>query len=75
MPSTITGAGMPVTSSRVGTMSITWPNWVRMPPASVMCPGHEIAMPWRVPPKKDGTCFVHLNGVSKAQVQPTAMWG
>ena len=26
-------------------------------------------MPWRVPPKKDGICFVHLNGVSNAQAQ------
>ena len=34
--------------------------------------GQEIAMPWRVPPKKDGTCLVHLYGVSKAQAQGTA---
>ena len=31
-------------------------------------------MPLRVPPKNDGTCFVHLNGVSNAQAHGTAMW-
>jgi hypothetical protein len=37
--------------------------------------GHEIAMPWRVPPKCEAICLVHWNGVSKAQAQPTAMCG
>ena len=65
---------MPVTSSSVGTMSITWWNCQRTPPLSVMWPGQEIAMPWRVPPKNDGTCLVHLYGVSNAQAQGTAKW-
>ena len=26
-------------------------------------------MPWRVPPKCEATCLVHLNGVSNAQDQ------
>src|SRR5262245_40545400 len=50
----------------VGTMSITWWNCVRMPPASLMRFGHEITRPLRVPPKCEATCFVHWNGVSKA---------
>ena len=45
MPSTITGAGLPVTSRIVGTMSITWWNYQRRPPLSLMCPGQEIAIP------------------------------
>ena len=56
-------------------MSITWWNWVRMPPTSLMWPGQEIAMPWRVPPKCDATCLVHLNGVSNAHDHCTAMCG
>jgi hypothetical protein len=28
----------------------------------------------RVPPKCEAICLVQLNGVSKAHVQPTAMW-
>ena len=44
-------------------------------PASLMWPGHEIAMPWRVPPKCEATCLVHLNGVSKAHDQATDMCG
>ena len=31
-------------------------------------------MPWRVPPKCEAICLVHVNGVSNAQVQGTAMW-
>ncbi len=46
-----------------------------MPPVSLMRAGQEIAMPWRVPPKCEATCLVHLNGVSKAQDQATAMCG
>jgi formylglycine-generating enzyme len=34
--------------------------------------GQAIAMPCRVPPKCDATCFVHLNGVSNAHDQATA---
>jgi len=52
-----------------------WWNWLRTPPVSLMRAGHEIAMPCRVPPKCDATCFDHLNGVSNAHAQPTAMWG
>jgi hypothetical protein len=74
MPSTDTGAGMPVTSNSVGTMSMTWWNCQRMPPLSVIRAGQETAMPWRVPPKNDGTCFVHLYGVSNAQAHGTAKW-
>ena len=32
-------------------------------------------MPWRVPPKCEPICLVHLNGVSKAHDQATAMCG
>jgi len=32
-------------------------------------------MPWRVPPKWDATCLVHLKGVSNAHAQQTDMWG
>src|ERR1035441_6308580 len=66
MPSTYSGAWIPVASRIVGTMSMMWWNWVRIPPGSSMCPGHEIARPCRVPPKCDAICLVHLNGVSKA---------
>ena len=75
MPLTITGAGMPVASRIVGTMSIMWWNWVRMPPASLMRSGQAMAMPCRVPPKCDATCLVHLNGVSNAHDHATAMCG
>src|SRR5215475_11281612 len=75
MPLTITGAGMLLASRMVGTKSIMWWNWVRMPPASLIRLGQAIAMPCRVPPKCEATCFVHLNGVSNAHDQATAMWG
>ena len=48
---------------------------MRTPPASLMRAGHEIAMPWRVPPKCEAICLVHLNGVSKAHDHATAMCG
>src|SRR5262249_40462542 len=75
MPSTYSGAWIPVASKIVGTMSMTWWNCVRMRPLSVMRAGHEMAMPCRVPPKCEATCLVHLNGVSDAQDQATDMWG
>src|SRR5262245_34772121 len=75
MPLTINGAGMAVASRRVGTMSIMWWNWVRMPPTSLMRLGQAIAMPCRVPPKWDATCLVHLNGVSNAHDHATDMCG
>src|SRR3954453_14218338 len=75
MPLTKSGALMPVASRIVGTISMMWWNWVRMPPASLMRSGHEIARPCRVPPKCEATCFVYLNGVSNAHDHPTAMCG
>ena len=74
MPLTETGAGRPVASRTVGTMSMKWWNWLRMPPASLILFGHAMHMPCLVPPKCEAICLVHLNGVSNAQVQPTAMW-
>ena len=75
MPSTSSGALMPVASRIVGTMSITWWNWLRMPPLSLITFGQEMAMPWRTPPKCDAICLVQENGVSNAQVHGTAMCG
>src|SRR5262245_40969987 len=74
-PLTMTGAEIPVASSSVGTMSIMWWNWVRIPPLSLTRAGQDMTIPCRVPPKCDATCFVHLNGVSKAHDHATAMWG
>ncbi len=75
MPFTITGAWTPLASRMVGTISITWWNWLRIPPGSLMCPGQDMTMPWRVPPKNEATCLVHLNGVSKAHDHATDMCG
>ncbi len=75
MPSIVSGAGMPVASRMVGTMSMMWWNWRRMPPTSLMWPGQDMATPCAVPPKCDGTCFTHLNGVSIAHAQPAAKCG
>ena len=75
MPLTVSGAWMPAASRIVGTMSMMWWNCERMPPTSLMWPGHEMAMPCLVPPKNDATCLVHLNGVSKAQDHATDMCG
>ena len=72
MPSIVSGCGMPVASRMVGTMSMTWLNWRRMPPTSLMWPGQDMTMPWAVPPKCDGTCLTHLNGVSIAQAHSAA---
>ncbi len=66
---------MPAASRIVGTMSMTWWNCVRMPPASLMRAGQAITIPCRVPPKCEATCLVHLNGVSNAHAQPTGMCG
>ena len=74
MPSTTFGSRTPVASRIVGTMSITWWNWLRMPPLSLMTFGQEIAMPWRMPPKCEAICLVHENGASKAHAHGTAMW-
>ena len=75
MPLIESGAGMPAAWRMVGTISITWWNWRRMPPTSLMWPGQDMATPWAVPPKCDGTCFTHLNGVSIAHAQPAAKCG
>src|SRR5213593_3011835 len=75
MPLTVSGALMPVASRIVGTTSMMWWNWLRMPPASLMRAGHEMARPCPVPPKCDAICLVHLNGVSNAQDHATAMCG
>ena len=75
MPSTTSGARIPVASRMVGTISMMWWNWLRMPPLSLITFGHEIAIPWRTPPKCDAICLVHENGVSNAHVQATAMCG
>src|ERR1700732_3501804 len=75
IPFTVSGALIPVASRIVGTMSMMWWNWLRMAPASLIRAGHEIARPCRVPPKCDATCFVYLNGVSKAHDHATAMCG
>ena len=56
-------------------MSMRWWNWVRMPPASLIRFGQAMTMPCRVPPKWEATCLVHLNGVSKAHDQATAICG
>ena len=36
--------------------------------------GHDTANPLRVPPKCEATCFIHWNGASSAQAQPTLKW-
>ena len=74
MPSTVSGAGMPVTSRMVGTTSMTCMNCSRRPPLSLMRAGHETAMFWRMPPSLEAFCLNQVNGVSKAQDQPADMW-
>jgi hypothetical protein len=59
MPLTETGCGRPAASRIVGTMSMTWWNWWRMPPLSLMRAGQDMAMPLRVPPKWEATSLVH----------------
>ena len=50
-PLTEAGATTPAASRSVGAMSITWWNWERSPPLSLILLGHEMTMPLRVPPK------------------------
>jgi hypothetical protein len=71
MPLMVSGAAMPVASRMVGTISMTWWNWRRMPPVSLIWPGQDMTTPCAVPPKCDGTCFTHLNGVSIAHAAPS----
>src|SRR5215510_2379219 len=54
--------------------ALTWWNWLRMPPLSVITFGQEIAMPCLTPPRCETICLVHENGVSKAHAHGTAMW-
>src|SRR3974390_422906 len=75
IPSTTCGALIFVASKIVGTMSITWVNWLRIPPLSLMTAGHEIAIPCRTPAKFDAIFLVQENGVSNAHVHGTAMCG
>lgn len=70
MPSIMAGAGIPVASRMVGTMSMMRLNCRRIPPASAMCPGHAIATPCAAPPWCEATCFTHLKGVSVAEAVP-----
>ena len=58
-PFTRAGIAMPAASRIVGTMSMTWWNWLRCSPAALIPRGHEMASPLRVPPKWDATCFIH----------------
>jgi hypothetical protein len=55
-------------------MSMTWWNCERMPPLSLTLHGQETATPWRMPPKKDGICLVHLWDVSNAQAHGTVRY-
>src|SRR5262249_11850523 len=74
MPSTSFGCLTPAACRIVGAMSITWWNWWRMPPLSVITFGQEIAIPCRTPPRGETVCFVKENGVSNAHAPGTAMW-
>lgn len=58
----------------VGTTSMMWRNWSRRPPLSEILAGQVTVMFCRIPPSCEAICFIHGYGVSKAQVQPTAMW-
>ena len=61
---------MPVASSMVGMMSMTWANCVRISPWALMRFGQEMAIAFFVPPKCEAICLVHWNGVSMAWAQP-----
>ena len=58
-PLTIVGSGMPAASSTVGARSMTWLNWLRMPPLSLIPLGQCTMVPLRVPPQCEATCLVH----------------
>jgi hypothetical protein len=53
-------------------MSITWVNWLRMPPFSLIPFGQCTTTPLRVPPQCEATCLVHWYGEFIAHAQPTA---
>src|SRR5512136_1038191 len=71
MPSTTFGCLMFEACRMVGTTSITWWNWCRMPPLSLIVAGQEIAIGCLTPPSADTICLVHLNGVSNAHAHGT----
>ena len=50
---------MPAASSTVGARSMTWLNWLRMPPFSLIPLGQCTMVPLRVPPQCEATCLVH----------------
>ena len=71
-PLTMVGSGSPAASRIVGATSMTWVNWERRPPVSVIPRGQWTIVPLRVPPQWEATCLVHCSGVFIAHAQPTA---
>jgi hypothetical protein len=71
-PLTIFGAGTPTVSLMIGATSVTWWNCGRSPPLSAIHFGQVTIIGFRVPPKWLANCLVNWNGVSIAQVWPTA---
>jgi hypothetical protein len=55
-------------------MSMTWVNWLRRPPLSLMWSGHEMIIGLRVPPKWLAICLVHWNGVFMACAHAAGKW-
>jgi len=70
MPFTFCGSLIPAHSSIVGAMSITWWNCALTSPLAPNPAGQRTAMPLRVPPQWEATCFVHWNGQFIACAQP-----
>ena len=60
IPSTDVGAGIPATSRIMGATSITWANWERSPPASVMRSGQCTTRGLRVPPRCEADLLAPL---------------
>src|SRR5581483_4577928 len=75
MPSISFGAGMPAASRIVGATSLTWVNWPRSPPLSLIRFGHATTIGSRVPPRWLATCLPHWNGVFPAHAQAQAKCG
>ena len=65
-PFSIVGAGTPTASRMVGMMSITWWNWVRRPPLSLIRAGQEMTMPFLTAPRWETICLKYWKGVSIA---------
>jgi hypothetical protein len=59
MPLTTLGAETCAASKIVGTMSMTWWNWVRSSPFALIPLGQWTTIGLRVPPKWLATCLVH----------------